>query len=422
MKAIKIIRIILILLFTQSATIFAQLSSDARSLGMAFSSSADARGLEQVGQNPAALALRNGPNFELNLFSGTFSGFLNGLRVGIYDQYFTTGDTLSDADINDILSSIPTSGLQTSVFSRATLLAFYSRSLSLSIGAIGNGNTKQPYDLFELILKGNGNIGKNYSITDFEGSGFAALEISLALSKDLHVPFFDFFAIGGAMRYLAGLQYAEITRSEGGLDNQSSGINLNLELEGRRARGGSGVALDLGAIGTWNKKWTFGLSLMNVVGGMKWNTLTEGVRASLHSNQPLTFPDAFDDSTIVSQEDSLFVIDPFKTRLPMIMVASVAYRFSRSLLFTGEYEQALQSGMGWTTTPRLAAGVEFTGLKIIPLRAGINLGGRIGPALSVGSGINLHFLYFNLGLMWRGGFTPSSINGLAVGTTLRLRF
>ncbi len=420
MKLVRIFTLLFLLFWVFQA--FAQLSGDARSLGMAFSSSADARGLEQVGQNPAALALHNGPNFELNLFSATFSGFLNGLNYGIYNQYFTSGDTLTDGDINDILSSIPTDGLQANLYTRATLLAFYARSLSLSLGVVGNGNSRQPYDVFELVLKGNSQVGKTYNIADAALSGFGALEISIATSKELRVPLFDFFAVGGAIRYLSGLGYAEITRAEGGLDNQANGINVNLEVEGRRASGGSGVALDVGAIGTWQGRWTFGFSLMNLIGGMKWSSFTEGFRKRVNSTQPLTFPDAFEDSTIISDEDTSFVIDPFNTRLPVIMVASVAYRFSRSLLITGEYEQAFQTAMGWTTTPRLAAGIEYTGLKIIPLRAGINLGGRIGPALSVGTGINLHFLYFNLGLMWRGGIAPSSIHGLAVGTTLRLRF
>ena len=401
---------------------WSQLSGDARSLGMAFSSSADARGVEQIGQNPAALALHNGPNFELNLVSFAGGGFLNGLRYSIYDQYFTTGDTLSSADIDDIISTIPASGLRASAFSRLTLLAFYSRSLSLSIGAIGNGTVTQPYDFFELLLKGNGQLGKTYTVLPQNGAGFGALEVSIATSKEFSLPFFDFFAVGGAIRYLSGLNYAEVTRSEGIIDNQSSGINLQINLEGRRAEGGSGVAADFGAIAIWNKQWTFGLSFINLIGGIKWSTFTEQYVATIQSNQPLTFPDAINDSTIISQQDTAFTIAPFKTQLPVIMDFSVAYRFSSSIIFTGEYEQALENGMGWTTTPRIAVGMEYTGLKVIPLRAGFNLGGRIGPAFALGTGLNFHFLYLNLGMMWRGGLTPGSIKGLAIGTTLRLRF
>ncbi len=418
-KFLHILTIMLTLAVVQGWT---QLSGDARSLGMAFSNSADARGIEQIGQNPAALALRNGPNFELNLVSFAGGGFLNGLNYGIYDRYFTTGDTLTANDIDDILGSIPTNGLQASAFSRLTLLAFYSRSLSLSIGAIGNGFIRQPYDLFELVLKGNEQLGKTYNVNPEELSGFGALEVSIATSKEIPLKYFDFFAIGGAIRYLSGLQYAELTRAEGTVDNQATGIDVQVNLEGRRAGGGSGVAADFGAIAIWNKRWTFGLSFINLVGGMKWTTFTEQYLVTVRSNNPLTFPDAVDDSTIITQEDTSMVIDPFNTRLPVILDFSVAYRFSGSLIVTGEYEQALQNGMGWTTTPRLAMGVEYTGLKVIPLRAGINLGGRIGPAFALGSGINLHFLYLNVGMMWRGGFTPSSMKGIALGTTLRLRF
>ncbi|MCB0298808.1 MAG: hypothetical protein KDE52_02055, partial [Calditrichaeota bacterium] len=107
----KINKLIWISLFlTLSASMFAQQVIDARGAGMAFSNAADTRGLEQAGANPATLALRHAFNFEFNLLSGSVGLSNNGLSKGLYNQYFTTGDSLSNSDKSNILNSIPNSG------------------------------------------------------------------------------------------------------------------------------------------------------------------------------------------------------------------------------------------------------------------------------------------------------------------------
>jgi hypothetical protein len=91
---------------------FAQTLFDARRLSMAGSNIAITEGSEYFGANPATLAYPRHFNFELHLASAHAMINNNSYSLNEYDKYFTTGDSLSSSDINDLLSNIPESGLK----------------------------------------------------------------------------------------------------------------------------------------------------------------------------------------------------------------------------------------------------------------------------------------------------------------------
>lgn len=402
----------------------AQMSFDARSVAMGSSNSADAQGLEQVGTNPATLALYRPFNFEFNLLTLNVSAYNNSITKGLYDRYFTTGDSLTQADKEEILGAIDASGLKGSFWANVNTLAFYTRNLSLSLAIMGNGFIQAPKVLFELPLKGNTELDRTYRFDDINGEGWLGLAATLGLSRPLELDFlenyFDFFAVGLSFKYLAGIVYAEVEQSRGEFFNGANYLLLDSRVSLREARGGKGIAFDLGFIGRYEDKWTVSLALMNPIGSIRWTKETQQRILTIRADS-LSIPDRLADSLIVNADTS-FAIDPFRTRLPVILDLAVAYRWSSDLLITGEYEQGLNRSMGGTTTPRLAAGVEYTIFPVIPLRAGISIGGKSGFTFAFGAGINLQVWYLDVAFMNRGSLFPGGSKGFTLAITSRFRF
>ncbi len=404
--------------------VLAQLSFDARSAGMANSNTADAKGLEQVGTNPATLALYRPFNFEFNLLTANIGVFNNSFSKGLYDRYFTTGDSLTAADKNAILNAIDKSGLRGFFWGRLNTLAFYARNLSLSLAVVGNGFFEAPKDMLELPLKGNVDIDRTYQIGNFNGEAWLGLAATLGISRPLELDFledyFDFFAVGLSFKYLAGLVYAEVEESRGEFYNGRDFLALDSQMRLRYARGGNGIAFDLGFVGQYEEKWMVSFALINPIGSIRWNKETTQRIFSMKADS-LSFPERLADSLFVESDTSIS-IGAFSSRLPAVLDLAVAYRWNDRLLITGEYEQGLNRSMGGTTIPRLAVGVEYTGFPIIPLRAGISVGGKTGFTFAFGAGIDLKVWFIDVGFMNRGAITPAGSKGFTLAVTSRFRF
>ena len=420
-KAITISTVLLCVTFSP-----AQLSFDARSAAMAYSNGADLQGLEQIGGNPATLALYRPFNFELNLLSLNVSFFNNSFTKSFYDRYFTTGDTLTESDINDILNTIPSNGIKAYSILRFNTLALYARNFSLSLEIVGDGFFYYPHsDVFELIFRGNSDLGRQYSLGDLQGNFWGGLAANLAFAFPLKIKFledhdFTFFAAGMALKYLAGLGYVELLHTSGTLDNQADGLSIHADGQARSSRGGKGFTLDVGFIAQRGETWTFSLALLNPIGSIRWTKQNEKFLFSMEANK-LSFPDRLAD-TLITHTDTSYAIDAFSTHLPAVLDMAVAYQWKPSLLVTGEYEQGLNRSMGGTTTPRFAVGIEYKPLPILPLRAGLSMGGKTRFALALGSGLNLKFWYLDVAMVNHGGLLPSHSEGFSLALTSRFRF
>ncbi|RMI01341.1 MAG: hypothetical protein D6681_10900, partial [Calditrichaeota bacterium] len=224
---------------------------DARSTGMAFSNAADARGLEQVGLNPAVLALPHRAKFEFNLFSVNVGAVNNSFSRAFYDRYLTTGDSLTAADKNNILSAVPASGLRSDVFARVNTFAFSLPRFSLALTGMGNAYFTLPKELIELSLNGNDQPGREYDFSTLGGVGWGGLSASLSMGFRLPLrhDLIDLAAVGFSARYLVGLAYFEVIESRGRFSNASLAhpyLQLDGEFSARTAQGGTGLGADLG--------------------------------------------------------------------------------------------------------------------------------------------------------------------------------
>lgn len=407
--------------------LFGQQAIDARAVGMAFSNAADTRGLEQVGLNPATLALRHRSNFEFNLLSGRATVYNNSFDRSQYDQFFTTGETLSEDDKSSLLASIPGEGLQTKMRAMVNTLAIYMPNFTLGLIGMGSGSVDMPKSVAELALYGNRDLGRNYDFSNADGSAWGGLAVNLGFAIPRRFSgngFLEFMAIGFNGKMISGLAYADVLESRGSFQNASTentNISVDGELQARTARGGSGYSFDLGFVGQTSERFTMSFAILNAVSSVKWDQETEMVHYTLKGDQVAITSDGFEDSLLVDK-DSTYAIDPFKTRLPVVMDLGVAFRMYKKLLFTAEYEHGFSDQMGGLKGGRLAFGTEFTGVPLIPLRTGFSVGGQHGFSVALGTGLNLKILYIDLGLVNHGGFGSGKSRGLTLAGTTRLSF
>jgi hypothetical protein len=416
-----------------SNVLSAQHTIDARGAGMGFSNSADTRGLEYVGLNPATLALPHPFRFEFNLISVSATASNNSFDKGQYDKYFTSGNFLNESDKNDILNSIPTDGLRGDASVRANSLGIYMPYFSFSIIGLGNGYAKVPEDLPELAFRGNLEEGKSYPLGDLNGDGWGGVGILLSgavpviKNKNEYSPI-KLLALGASIKYFWGLGYAEIIKSEGQLTNFDISSDflfatINQNIEARYADRGRGLGIDLGAISTIDENWTVGITFLNAVGGLTWNGNPQIAAYSIKSDTFAISSSLVEEpDSIIATKDSTYQIDAFNTSLPKGFDIGVAYRTNKNFLLTAEYGQGLSNSMAGTKKARLAFGLEYTGIKVLPLRTGISFGGRFGTAFAIGFGIDLKHWFLDVAYVGYRGLTPSTSKGMTLAVTTRFRF
>ncbi|GAB4379537.1 MAG: hypothetical protein Kow0042_29030 [Calditrichia bacterium] len=426
MNTVTKLLIILTFLYMFTQPVQGQQTIDARGVGMAFSNSAQTRGLEQVGLNPATLALPHRFKFEMNLLSFHLSASNNSFNKSLYDKYFTTGELLTEQDKSTILNAIPAEGIRGNFSAKLNTLAFYLPYFSIAITGMGNGSFTLPKELAVLSLEGNSQLDHVYDFSELDGKGWGGLAGMLSFAVPVyHRPegFIQRASIGLSAKYIGGLAYFEVMRSEGRFQNvgfENPFVQIDGEMEMRTARGGSGLGLDLGFL-MENKKWTFSLAFLNLLGSVNWKNQTEVRSYHVSSDSFAVKAEDMDDDVVV-QHDSTYAIGNFKTRLPFTFDLGVAYQWHRNLLIAAEFEKGLNESMGARKNSRLAFGVEFTGIPIIPLRSGISLGGNHGFSFGLGTGLDLHFWYVDVGFMNHGGLTRGSAKGFTLSLTSRLRF
>lgn len=414
-----------------SGTLFAQQTIDARGTAMAFSNAADTRGLEQVGLNPATLALRNVYRFEFNILSINAAVRNNSFSKTQYDKYFTTGRLLNEGDKNDILNSIPDGGLRGDVYARVNSLAFYMPYFSMSLAFMGNAFAKLPAELPELLFNGNGDEGRQYKVGDMDGDGWGGIGILISGAYPVFEGdkyWWNSIAVGATAKLISGLGVYEIVNSEGTLYNFDRSqdryyARLEQDFEARTAEGGKGIGFDFGAVGKFQEKWTFGISLLNIFGSIRWSRSPEKHVISIIADS-LAISETFVETpdSVVANTDTSYSIGKFTTGLPKVLDLAAAYQISPNVMLTGEYEQGLTKSIAGTTTPRFAVGAEYTQVPVLPVRAGLSLGGRFGTSLALGFGVSLKNWILDLAYIAYGGVFPSSSKGISLAFTTRLRF
>ncbi|MEJ2633904.1 MAG: DUF5723 family protein [Calditrichia bacterium] len=419
MKRVLFFAFAIILL--SGAALPAQTIGDGRSLGMAGSNLAITEGTEYISGNPATLAVPRSFNFEMQLLSAHAMVQNNGLSLNEYDRYFTTGDSLTSGDIDDLLGHIPDKGLRADFLLGLKTFSFYAHPFSLSITGMGNGYVNLPKAPFELPFYGNVN-SREYSLDDLKGEGWAGAAVNFGIAfpiKALTSDRINFVSVGIAPKYIIGLQYANIQKATGQLLTTDDFIVANGYMETLRSEGGSGFGLDLGVLAEYQKDWTLGLHFTNLAGSVRWNKnneikVFEFQSDTLRLNSP--------DSMNTVEHDTSVAAGSFTTALPRAFSFSAAYRMKSNLLLTAAYRQGLNHALGNFTKPRLSFGAEYKPFSVFPLRIGTAFGGNNGFALGLGSGIDLKYWQLNIGYLNHNFRWFRSSRSIELAVTTQFRF
>jgi hypothetical protein len=388
---------------------------DARSLAMGEAYTAVARGLSSSFYNPANLGLSDGPAAEFKLFSFGVGLNNNSFVYSDYDKY--NGKHLTESDKEAILNSIPEEGLNLKAFTGAEALSFAYRCFAFNLSGWGDADLYLPKDPVELALYGNA-LKSNVELDDARGESCALASATLSggfpllRSEKLEV------AVGAGFHYLYGIAYGEILEVEGEAITTDTSLSAHGEIQMRTALGGQGYSADLGLAMRYNKRWTFGFSILRMLENVNWNRDTEK-RVYWFEVEPLN-AETIDDDSVATSDDSTFTIDDFSTRRPTVVRTGVAYQASR-LLCSMDLTSASKNGVGRSGT-NFGLGFEYRLIDWLPLRMGFSVGSYYGNFSSYGCGFDFGRFSFDFALANFGSLLPKDTKGLGISLSNCMRF
>jgi len=395
-------------------------SGSARSAGMAGTVTAVTTGIEGAEANPANLAWRDNPGVGIELISTQFLLSNNGIDLSLYNASMNTH--LEDDDKQNILSSIPATGLTADAHLGASALGVMVGKVAVTFGGRADASTNLPHDVFELLLMGNAEADSlNFSDAKAEAISVASAKVSTAITVG-HTRWGPIYA-GFGLAYLQGVGYAHLEEIDGELVTNLQGIHGQATGQLKTATLGAGFGLDLGLateLGPWYRA---SLAVRNAWAQVQY---TEGIEiqtfvATLDTLDLETIENSDDENDLFDSTDATFTGDPFTVTLPRVLNLGLS-RVTDGLTLGLEYEQGFETRAGSTTTPRIALGSEWRALGWLPLRAGLSLGGRSRQRASAGFGLHLFGFRMDFAASTIGELWPSSPRGVAVAVGTGLRF
>jgi len=279
----------------------------------------------------------------------------------------------------------------------------------LTLHAVENAQVTLDKSIIEFPLRGN-EMGKTYNFGNIEAYGSSIGKIGLSYGSPVPVEFADVFALGGTLNFLYGLFSSEIENADFRLTTTPAGFVIDGEYEAKFGYlGGMGFGLDIGAAAQFDPGWTVGLSLMNLIGSVPFKDNNETAWGLFKADTLAVFDfedeDAFQDSTWEEENTA-----SFSYKLPTVLRMGGSYR-EGDVIVSVDYVQGFKNGANSSTKPQFAFGTEWRGVKWLPLRMGVVLGGRRGFGTSFGLGLRPGGFALDIGILNRGFITSNSSKG-----------
>ncbi|HAL56884.1 MAG TPA: hypothetical protein DCP63_10525 [Bacteroidetes bacterium] len=464
--------IIVVLLLLTATQLSAGDRSNVRAMGMGRTLVAGSRGIEAIGINPANLAAAGNSAFSLGLAPAGLRVSTELFSYDIYQSYFTgePGTTaggsrkpkyLTDADKNDILSSLPDGLAETRFDVEAMPLGF-----TISAGRLGGLGAaviehagallELPKDYFRFFLFGLDSAGSRYVLDGTAASAWWWREYNISYGIRLRRDTVGIreLSIGVGVKLLRGYAMMETDHYTGSFGNSRIGSNqyqLNAQFDYLTRRSGvdfldeeknedfgpfpdpagKGTGFDFG-INAQVRPGLFVAASVTDIGKMEWSenvVQTEG-------RYKLVIDDPFKEENTDSLERAVRGTNSpgkaFSVSLPTTLRVGVAINSSEftglkflpgRMLIALDYSQGLNKSMGNTTEPRVALGMEYRLIPLLPLRTGIAFGGGDVPRWSAGFGLDLYYLSLDVGTENFGVlFSPKNFQMFSFAAGLRLRF
>lgn len=398
----------------------AQEMIDARSLALAGSNVATAEGLEYLGGNPATLAGPKDFGFEFLLFSSRLKISNNSFSLKEYDDYFTSGDTLTNSDIDNLLEDLPDSGLRLDGLAGVRALSFCFHSFGFGVTGTGNGYVIIPKEAVEFPFYGNSGI-KNLRFDDLDGEGWGGVAFDMGYARKIIGEKDDsrFLSAGVNLKYILGLAYGGLIDADGGLQTTDEYIYADGKMSYKTSMGGRGFAADMGFLAKIRKNWTVSLHFNNLIGGIGWDKDNE---ISVYEFQSDTLRIGDGGDTEITDTDTTYSTGNFSTSLPRTMNMAASFSARDNLVLTAAWRQGLDHSMGNTVTPRVSLGAEYSRFSYLPLRAAFAFGGRETFAVGLGLGINVKCWRLDIGYLNHTFNWFRSAKSVDLAVTSHLRF
>ena len=442
----RLIISIILVLFIQ---INAQTKRDPRVVGLSGAYTTIAEGIFCVGYNPALITRAHDKPFMLQMYQSD-RGFL-GNFFSIENVAQFSGDTLNNKEKDDLFENFEDGGGVSFFQDRHLPIPFlnYSKgNTAFTSNLVILNNFKIPLGLLELVFYGNGGKPDLDMTLNLEILGVNEFGYTFGIP-------FESLSFGVTLKYLQGLFYM-------GIDPDSSSANLitsDIGLYGggkyliRQGIGGKGFGLDLGVVTKEINGWTFGASMINVIGTIEWNK-PSGMKDFLEK-----YPDLFagfypfkwggrtvqDDEAILYtysidtlradnlSQDSLFTNktefikdtlengDPriFETRYPALF----RFGFSKKMptyIVASDLVAGFQDKYYARAKWRWSVGLEWTKMESFPLRIGYSWAGADLKELSMGFGYRKGPLIWDFGFAFRNGTWLHTMKGFNLSTGITL--
>lgn len=379
--------------------------SSARSMAMSGAYMSLASGVDAARYNPANLGFQEYRQTGLELVALGVNISNNSISLGDYNRY--TGAILTDADKRELLDKVPDDGLNLIADVEASAFSLSYNSFVFSVTGVGVADVNLSKDIIELVFNGN-TFGQEIDLTGSYSDAVAYVATGLSYGRQIANIGNRRLAVGGTVKYIKGLAVEELTELEGSITTLETGFVGDGHMVARTATGGSGYAIDIGGALELNRDYTVGLSIRNFLSNISWSDNAEE-QGYLFSFDTMTVDNMGDDYVV--SENYTNDIAGFSTKLPATMTVGIA-NVSGELLWAVDWQQGFHVGNGTTTKPRLAAGVEWNKLSVLPLRGGLAVGGNRGTAFSMGSGLHLGAFRIDFAVQTGSSFSPYSTRGL----------
>jgi len=376
-------------------------------------------GAGAAAQNPAILATRPGRSVELLGIEGAVG---NG-RLSMQQYAHLNGATWDEADESEFLSSIEGASLDVTGHGsmRAASVtwghwAVGSRTRAAAVASI-------PTEALNLLLGGNA-VGESYTLDETAGEAMLFTEWRVSVGFDLSLLFehsplmLQEWSGGLSLKVLQGWQYAAIAEARGSVTTTEDVVYGDGYLRSVTARGGQGLAADVGFCGSLGRGWTGSIAVHDLFGSIIWNRQAEE-RIDIFMMPGATMGDGGE--AIIGGETVTRSLDELRTSLPTRFHAALVHTGHRALSAI-RVEAANADRLGSSRTPRVEAGHARRISSRLVLRAGASVGGLDRASVGAGLGVAAGPVQMDAHLRSWGSLDPFSSQGLGLGCSFVIGF
>ncbi|MDZ4181427.1 MAG: DUF5723 family protein, partial [Candidatus Cloacimonadaceae bacterium] len=353
-----------------------------------------AQGSEANYWNPALINEKYADLWLPGLNSGYYVAN-NSLDLEIYNHIMSK-KYLDDSDKQKLLDMIDgklsvTVGGQSSIFG----ITFGNVALTSSFHYHAKASVSEKY--LELLLYGNTEEHYTFNEDHNHVASLSYVDLSLGYG-DIPLPLPESvppIKAGIGVSLLVGIEDIHTANYAGSFSSTIDGLSVHQDLTLKTGAGGFGFKAMLGLVSEPLPNLHAGITLDNIFGFIKWGLVRENLNYSFNADS-VYVANLQDD--IYEWETSRVKADPFSTALPPELRIAALYRMPQISL-SADYVQGFGTSIITSKTGRIAFGMEYQLIPIMPIHLGLGLGNADYPwRVSYGVGLKIRPFEFGVGM------------------------